>query len=89
VPLSAAYRAVLRDDPALALSGGEDYELLFCLRRAVAASALTRSLGMRVSHVGRITSSGKAVLVNAPDSIGRGGAPLLAGWDQLRSRPGG
>jgi hypothetical protein len=59
------------------------------LRRYVSASALTRSLGVHVSRIGRITSSGKAVLVNAPDSIGRGGAPLLAGWDQLRSRPSG
>ena len=63
LPLSAAYRATVGDDPALALGGGEDYELLFCLRRAVAAPALTRSLGVRVSRIGRITSSGKAVLV--------------------------
>jgi thiamine-monophosphate kinase len=93
VPLSASYRAAVGDDPALALSGGDDYELLFCLRRAVAASALTRTLGVRVSRIGRITSPGKTVgkvvLVNAPGSIGRGGAPFLAGWDQLRSRPGG
>jgi thiamine-monophosphate kinase len=88
LPLSAAYRAVLRNDPTLALKGGEDYELLFCLRRAVAASALTRSLGVRVSRIGRITSAGKAVLINAADSIDRGGSQLLAGWDQLRSQPG-
>lgn len=89
LPLSAAYRASVGDDPALALGGGEDYELLFCLRRAVAASALTRSLGVRVSRIGRVTSSGKAVLVNARGSLGGGGAPRLAGWDQLRSRAGG
>jgi hypothetical protein len=53
---------------------------------------------VRVSRIGRITSSGKAVgkvvsgkvvLVNAPDSVGRSRPPLLAGWDQLRSQPGG
>ena len=90
LPLSAAYRETVGDDPALALGGGEDYELLFALRRAVAASALTRTLGVRVSRIGRITSSGKAVLVNARGSVRHGGrAPTLAGWDQLRSQPGG
>jgi thiamine-monophosphate kinase len=86
LPLSTAYRAALGDDPALALGGGEDYELLFCLRRAVAASALTRRLGMRVTRIGRITSSRKAILLNAPARI-RGGAPRLTGWDQLRAGP--
>ena len=88
LPLSAAYRAVIGDDPALALGGGEDYELLFCLRHAVAAPALTRRLGVRVSRIGRITSSGTAVLLDARGSV-RGGAPPLPGWDQLRSRLSG
>ncbi|MGH7914857.1 MAG: thiamine-phosphate kinase [Candidatus Binataceae bacterium] len=86
LPRSAAYRATVGDDPALALGGGEDYELLFCLRHAVAASALSRSLGVRVSRIGRITSSGKAVLLDAHDSVCRD-APAPTGWDQLRSRP--
>jgi thiamine-monophosphate kinase len=89
LPLSAAYRAAAGDDPALALGGGDDYELLFCLRRAVAAQVLTRSLGVRVSRIGRITSSGKAVLVNARDPVRDDGGPLLAGWDQLHSGPSG
>jgi thiamine-monophosphate kinase len=88
LPLSAAYRAALGDDPALALGGGEDYELLFCLRHALPASALTRRLGVRVSRIGRITSSGTAVLVDGRGAV-RGGAPALAGWDQLRSPAGG
>ena len=83
LPLSTAYRAVIGDDPALALGGGEDYELLFCLRHALPASALARSLGVRVSRIGRVTSSGKAVLLGAR---GAAGAPALTGWDQLRSR---
>ena len=98
LPLSAAYRATVGDDPALALGGGDDYELLFCLRHALSARALTRSLGVRVSHIGRITSSGKAVLVNgavpsdstlvnARGSLRASSSPLT-GWDQLRSRPG-
>jgi thiamine-monophosphate kinase len=88
LPLSAAYRAIIGDDPARALSGGEDYELLFCLRHAVAAPALTRRLGVRVSRIGRITSSRTAVLLDARGSV-RGGAPPLSGWDQLRSRLSG
>jgi thiamine-monophosphate kinase len=84
LPLSAAYRAAVGDDPALALSGGEDYELLFCLRRAVPIPALARTLGVRVSRIGCMTSSGKAVLVNARGRL-RGRASALEGWDQLRS----
>lgn len=86
LPLSAAYRATVGDNPALALGGGEDYELLFCLRHALPAPALTRRLGVRVSRIGRITSSGKAVLMNARGPLG--GGPPLTGFDQLRSRPG-
>ena len=88
LPLSAAYRAIIGDDPALALGGGEDYELLFCLRHAVAAPALTRRLGVRVSRIGRITSSRTTILLDARGSV-RGGAPPLPGWDQLRSRLSG
>jgi len=85
LPLSTAFRATVGDDPALALGGGEDYELLFCLRHAVAAPLLTRRLGVRVSRIGRITSSGTAVLLGAHGKVRRGKSPLL-GWDQLRSR---
>jgi thiamine-monophosphate kinase len=89
LPLSAAYRAALGGDPTLALGGGEDYELLFCMRAPRAASALTRSLGVRVSRIGRVTSSGRAVLTNASGAALRAGAPALAGWDQLRSQANG
>jgi thiamine-monophosphate kinase len=88
LPLSAAYRAVIGDDPALALGGGEDYELLFCLRHAVAAPALTHRLGVRVSRIGRKTTAGTAVLLYDRGSV-RAGAPPPTGWDQLRSRLSG
>jgi thiamine-monophosphate kinase len=87
LPLSDAYRAVIGGDPALALGGGEDYELLFCLRRAIPAPALTRRLGLPVTRIGRVTSARGATLVGA-DGAGRRRAPVVAGWDQLRSRPG-
>jgi thiamine-monophosphate kinase len=84
LPLSPAYRAALGADPELALSGGEDYELLFCLRRPVGTAVLTRRLGIPVSRIGRITSTRKAVITD-----GRGAkrivAPRSGGWDQLRS----
>lgn len=86
LPLSDAYRAVVGDDPALALGGGDDYELLFCLRRAVAAPALSRRLGVAVTRIGRITSSRRATLVGA--DAARCGAPAVAGWDQLRAPRG-
>ncbi len=82
IPLSRAYRETLGNDPALALSGGDDYELLFCLRREIPASALTRRLGVPVSRIGRITRRGKAALINA-DGVVRDGASAFSGWDQL------
>jgi len=83
IPLSRAYRATLGNDPALAISGGDDYELLFCLRREIPASALTRRLGVPVSRIGRITGNGKAVLLDARELI-RDGESAFYGWDQLR-----
>ena len=53
IPLSPAYRAVMGDDLELALGGGEDYELLFCLREGYAEAALTRRLGVPVRRIGR------------------------------------
>ncbi len=78
IPVSDAYRAVMRDDLALALGGGEDYELLFCLRPGHTERRLTAILGLRVTRIGRIIKGRGARFVG-------GGAPALAGWDQLRA----
>ena len=88
-PLSAAYRATVGDDPALALGGGEDYELLFCLRRAVAASALTRTPGRarepyRPYHFFRQGGAGRCARLGAPrwrraDARGMGPIAFAAG----------
>ena len=44
-----------RDPTALALAGGDDYELLFALRPGgPSAAALARRLGVRVSELGRV-----------------------------------
>lgn len=84
VPLSAAYRAVMGADRALALGGGEDYELLFCLRPGHAPAQLERRLGLPVHRLGRIVA-GKRMLLREG---GRASSlpPGLGGWDQLRSR---
>jgi len=87
LPLSDAYRATVGDDPALALGGGDDYELLFCLRRELAPSALSRRLGVMVTRIGRITAARGATLVGTDGARGRR-IPAVAGWDQLRSRSG-
>jgi thiamine-monophosphate kinase len=48
------------DPDRLALCGGEDYELLFSLRaRAPGGPALARRLGLRVTEIGHVTSSGR------------------------------
>jgi thiamine-monophosphate kinase len=72
-PALARACARLGLDPlALALAGGEDYELLFTVRPAgPSAAALRRRLGLRVSEIGRITAR-----------LGLRGVPALGrpGW---------
>ncbi|MHB8383120.1 MAG: thiamine-phosphate kinase, partial [Candidatus Binataceae bacterium] len=77
IPLSDAYRAVMRGDLSLALGGGEDYELLFCVRPGLSERKLTAMLGVRVTRIGTIVKGRGARFAD-------GGAPALAGWDQLR-----
>jgi thiamine-monophosphate kinase len=79
IPVSSAYRAVMGDDRRLALGGGEDYELLFCLRPGHSPARLSRTLGIRVARIGRIVRGSAATMAG-------GGVPKIAGWDQLKSR---
>jgi thiamine-monophosphate kinase len=79
LPLSAAYREVVGDDRTLALSGGEDYELLFCLRPGHDERALARRLKLPVRRIGRIVRR-RGLKV-------RGWAAREArGWDQLKAQ---
>uniref|UniRef100_C6E077 Thiamine-monophosphate kinase n=1 Tax=Geobacter sp. (strain M21) TaxID=443144 RepID=C6E077_GEOSM len=60
LPLSDEYRAACGDDPyALALSGGEDYELLFCIDpgKRGEVEALFAKLALKFSVVGEITAA--------------------------------
>jgi thiamine-monophosphate kinase len=80
-------RSVLNVDPLeLALSGGEDYELLATLPAArvdEAAAALDERFGVRLTDVGEITA-GSGVVAVEPDGRER---PLEArGWDHLARR---
>ncbi len=72
---AAACRGLGLDPSALALGGGDDYELLFALRPdGPSAGALARRLGVRVSELGRVER-------------GRGSA-ARRGFDHFaRSRP--
>ncbi len=69
LPLSDEYRSECVEDPfALALSGGEDYELLFCVpqgRDAEAAAVCARA-GVPVSVIGTVTT-GSGIELTAPD----------------------
>lgn len=88
IPLSPAYRAVMGDDLELALGGGEDYELLFCLGEGHSEGALTRRLGVPVRRIGRIVKGCRARLVGGGISKGKIAAPRIGGWDQLRTGSG-
>jgi len=79
IPVSPAYRVLMGGDLVHALTGGEDYELIFCVKPGHSESALSRRLGVEVRRIGRIVR-GKRLKVIGAD------APIVAGWDQLRPR---
>ena len=79
IPVSSAYRAILGDDLTHALGGGEDYELLFCVRPGHSEAQLTRRLSLAVRRIGKIVRGRRLKLVGAA-------AAKTAGWDQMRSR---
>ena len=83
LPLSDEYRAACGADPfALALSGGEDYELLFCLPRqkSGAAEALLKDLGLRFSVVGELVTGSAVELVTPQGGLYR---PQKLGFDHF------
>jgi thiamine-monophosphate kinase len=79
IPISPAYRAVMGGDLTHALTGGEDYELIFCARPGYREAALSRRLRVAVRRIGTIVRGKQVKLIGAS-------APIVAGWDQLRSR---
>jgi thiamine-monophosphate kinase len=79
IPVSPAYRALMGDDLEHALTGGEDYELIFCVKRGHSESELSRRLRVGVHRIGKIVRGKRLNVIGAS-------APIVAGWDQLRSR---
>jgi thiamine-monophosphate kinase len=84
IPLSPAYRSVKGDDLELALGGGEDYELLFCMPPGHSETALTRRLGVPVRRIGKIIRGAGATLIGEDAPLAQA-TPRVAGWDQLRA----
>src|SRR5215469_12550614 len=79
IPVSGAYREVAGPDLSLALGGGEDYELLFCIRPGHSQAKLARWLRVPTHRIGAI--------VRRPGLHLRGATrPRVGGWDQLRVR---
>jgi thiamine-monophosphate kinase len=65
------------DAEALALHGGDDYELLFALRRKNAGLVPRRFRGLRLTQIGEITKARKLLLTTGDKTI-----PLTSGgWD--------
>jgi thiamine-monophosphate kinase len=85
LPLSAAYRALLGDrDWSLALTGGEDYELLFsaAAEHRAALDALAQSSACSVTRIGRIVPQAEGLNVHGPD--GTAYTPAHVGYDHFR-----
>ncbi|MDQ2101239.1 thiamine-phosphate kinase [Azospirillum sp. C340-1] len=87
VPLSCAARAVIGTDPArfaLALTGGDDYELLFTAPEdaAPALAGLSAETGVPVTAIGRLVD-GPAGNVTATDPQGRALDLPTRGWDHF------
>ena len=75
VPISAALRRLSKDPLALALHGGEDFELLFAVRQAKIAAVEKLPSKFRLTRIGRVTAGNKMFLVG-PDNKKE---PLRAG----------
>lgn len=77
LPLSEEYLAFCGDDPyALALTGGEDYELLFCIKKEQreAVAQLLHELGLRFSVFGEVVAGNSVELVTPEGETYRPGA---------------
>jgi thiamine-monophosphate kinase len=75
VPISAALRRLSKDPLALALHGGEDFELLFAVRQAKIAAIEKLPSKFQLTWIGRVTAGNKMFLVG-PDNKKE---PLRAG----------
>ena len=75
-------RARTLDEGDLALHGGEDYGLLFTVRKRMASRVPSAFRGTRITRIGETVSGGGVVLVGADGLAG----PLTPrGWDHFRA----
>ena len=65
IPLSAALKRFARDPLAMALNGGEDFELLFTVRPAKLAAVRKLSSRFELTMIGRVTAGKKIFLVGS------------------------
>jgi thiamine-monophosphate kinase len=85
LPLSEAYRVLLGErDWSLALTGGEDYELLFAAttEHRTAIAALAQSSDCPITRIGRVVSSAEGLNVHGSD--GTAYTPAHVGYDHFR-----
>lgn len=90
VPMSAAAAAAIGDDPALlavALTGGDDYELVFTAEESTteAIAQLSQELDLPLAAIGEIVPIGDDQAASRV-RIGRNGAPFaiqMTGWQHL------
>jgi len=75
IPISAALKRSAKDPLALALNGGEDFELLFTVRPAKLATVRKLSSRFKLTMIGRVTA-GKRIFLVTPDKKKK---PLRAG----------
>jgi thiamine-monophosphate kinase len=67
IPISSALRRFSKEPLALALNGGEDFELLFTVRQAKIAAVERLPSKFRLTRIGRVTAGNKMFLVG-PDN---------------------
>src|SRR5215813_3774222 len=85
LPLSEAYRALLGErDWSLALTGGEDYELLFAAttEQRTAIDILAKNSNCPITRIGRVVSAAEGLNVHGPD--GTAYTPAHVGYDHFR-----
>jgi len=87
LPLSRAYRTVAgKKGPLYALTGGEDYELLFCLRRRDRnrLEKIKKRLGVPITRIGKCVPAREGTKV-----INRKGEQRsisVTGYDHFRNK---
>jgi thiamine-monophosphate kinase len=89
VPLSPAYRAIARQRGKAAfvdaLTGGEDYELLFCAsaRDRFRIHQISRKTRVPIAHLGRCVKQRDVVVVDRGKPV----SMSVAGHDHFRQTP--